>query len=706
MLHAPDAATLDRARERWAALLQAHSGGRGCASAPAVTLETKGELLINALLGRCEVARPELVERFKRRKEVHRKGMKTEDEDLESALTATGNPTNIDEAVRRLQQMRNAENNLVSKRAGHSTRLHVRHALKVTGFNESSALWLLQQQKDVERNIELITKRLGLTTGLGWPSRDKLEAVLTKCENEEGNAMATLKKEWRLEVEMMADIIGAADVDEMLSQRSCREFAFGYPAAPAERAHVEELYYGERSASLAVGEVRRSTVAHFLREAGAVLRQGAQLGSPTRQHVEELLLEMGGDASKVIEFLQAIQSPSRASPPSTATRARTTSRATSASLTHSLEKATAFVKLVWKIANPKEKKPTKKDAKVPEHLAAKCGFPSRSEVEWALLNSEPPLDQNAAVNLLCQLAQAHADAQAANSNNGDGAAASVTRADAMWALEPARGKALLAAKPLSHDEIRAGHSPASVLLAMVGGALASLTAAGVQTAAPEVWAALERFAFDEAAAQRWLHGVGALLQRQSELNITSREEIEAAMGMCGNEPEKVVELMVETAALEAQASELNRPARDDIKRVLSVTWEMDGRKSLAPTIVKAYMAYTRDDTALLNIGLQGAPTEADKTYMVHTLARFGGDAKEALGFMKKVSDIVNMGVDLGEPTRDDAIAALEEHKLEQRAAVRALRDAHRKVLDARLKEEYRKNREAASATGGASVRAQ
>ena len=56
-------------------------------------------------------------------------------------------------------------------------------------------------------------------------------------------------------------------------------------------------------------------------------------------------------------------------------------------------------------------------------------------------------------------------------------------------------------------------------------------------------------------------------------------------------------------------------------------------------------------------------------------------------------------------TRDDAIAALEEHKLEQRAAVRALRDAHRKVLDARLKEEYRKNREAASATGGASVRA-
>ena len=63
-------------------------------------------------------------------------------------------------------------------------------------------------------------------------------------------------------------------------------------------------------------------------------------------------------------------------------------------------------------------------------------------------------------------------------------------------------------------------------------------------------------------------------------------------------------------ALEAQASELNRPARDDIKRVLSVTWEMDGRKSLAPTIVKAYMAYTRDDTALLNIGLQGAPTES------------------------------------------------------------------------------------------------
>ena len=158
------------------------------------------------------------------------------------------------------------------------------------------------------------------------------------------------------------------------------------------------------------------------------------------------------------------------------------------------------------------------------------------------------------------------------------------------------------------------------------------------------------------------------------------------MGMCGNEPEKVVELMVETAALEAQASELNRPARDDIKRVLSVTWEMDGRKSLAPTIVKAYMAYTRDDTALLNIGLQGAPTEADKTYMVHTLARFGGDAKEALGFMKKVSDIVNMGVDLGEPTRDDAIAALEGtvgNAPRPRAA-----DAHR-VLDARLGETAR-----------------
>ena len=122
-----------------------------------------------------------------------------------------------------------------------------------------------------------------------------------------------------------------------------------------------------------------------------------------------MLLEVGGDASKVIEFLQAIQSlegiAAKHGHPGKDDLARYLRQSS-----HSLEKATAFVKLVWKIANPKEKKPTKKDAKVPEHLAAKCGFPSRSEVEWALLNSEPPLDQNAAVNLLCQLAQAHADA--------------------------------------------------------------------------------------------------------------------------------------------------------------------------------------------------------------------------------------------------------------------------------------------------------
>ena len=186
--------------------------------------------------------------------------------------------------------------------------------------------------------------------------------------------MATLKKEWRLEVEMMADIIGAADVDEMLSQRSCREFAFGYPAAPAERAHVEELYYGERSAGLTVGEVRRSTVALPPRggRGAAAGRAARQPDATTRRGIAA---GNGRRRVKVIEFLQAIQSlegiAAKHGHPGKDDLARYLRQSA-----HSLEKATAFVKLVWKIANPKEKKPTKKDAKVPEHIATKCGFPS------------------------------------------------------------------------------------------------------------------------------------------------------------------------------------------------------------------------------------------------------------------------------------------------------------------------------------------
>ena len=83
-------------------------------------------------------------------------------------------------------------------------------------------------------------------------------------------------------------------------------------------------------------------------------------------------------------------------------------------------------------------------------------------------------------------------------------------------LAPMAVRALLAAKPLSHDEIRAGHSPASVLLAMVGGALASLTAAHPSNR-------------DKVAAR---HCISSLLSlAQSEIVTVQRDALRALAAM-------------------------------------------------------------------------------------------------------------------------------------------------------------------------------
>ena len=78
-------------------------------------------------------------------------------------------------------------------------------------------------------------------------------------------------------------------------------------------------------------------------------------------------------------------------------------------------------------------------------------------------------------------------------------------------------------------------------------------------------------------------------------------------------------------------------------------------------------------------------------HIASALKRFNGDREQGMAFMKKVAEIVHMGEDLGHPSRETVIEALEKHKMDQRIATRKLREAYRDVKDAQLKDAYRKN---------------
>ena len=105
-----------------------------------------------------------------------------------------------------------------------------------------------------------------------------------------------------------------------------------------------------------------------------------------------------------------------------------------------------LLKTIWKMANPKPPKPPPKGSKKPPqpYYAEDCGFPSREEVEWALLGTRAegkegkPLDLNRAVELLTKL-------DTMNTARAD--YPGTTRTDVQWSLDVKRTERLLKVRP-------------------------------------------------------------------------------------------------------------------------------------------------------------------------------------------------------------------------------------------------------------------
>ena len=68
-----------------------------------------------------------------------------------------------------------------------------------------------------------------------------------------------------------------------------------------------------------------------------------------------------------------------------------------------------------------------------------------------------------------------------------------------------------------------------------------------------------------------------------------------------------------------------------------------------------------------------------------------------MGYLKKVSEIVGKGEALGSPTRELVVETLDEFGLDQRKATQKIREDYHRRRDLQLKEEYKRNKEAAEA---------
>jgi len=654
--------------------------------------------LINQTTDRCIAPKADKFDLLKKRKEVFGSRTKYLDEDLERALLLGEN--DVDKAVKCLQGMKRAEDNLVSKRGGHATRAQVRYALQTCSFEESDAEYMLVHEKEITRSLSFISERLGTETGLGYPTTAELQMLLVKAQLNEGNVMAGLKKKNRLDCDMMADIIAAAEVEEMLTPERCDAFGFSRQPSAAEQKHVEDayLYKFNRNAD---------AVVNFFVQVGTVIRRS--LGTPERWEVEGLLDEFGKvegkmewQADPVISFLQALQNmvdvASKKGHPSREDCARYLR-----AYLNSEENAMKFMESIHKMSNPKPPKPPPKGSKKPPqpHLAAQCGFPSRSEAEWALKatrdeNKEgKPLNIDKALELLGRLHSFNEERVADETKFGD-----VGRPDIVWALDPDRTDRFIKARPLTHEEYSTGASPTSLLLVQIGALTAvAKTIAGSPSGSissetrHEIWDAIEKFKFDKELAQKYITGVKTLMTRQAELNIESREEVDAMMKEQEYDETKVLELMKNMSEVQKVAGEVGYPSRTEIKEMLLVAWNTDGdRVKMGKDCLKTYKSLLADDGKMMSMfGRQ--PNDSDKLFIRQSTFRFKASQKEVEAYMKKVSELLHQGETLGNPTRERVIEVLEECGTVVRDAHKKMRDEYWKIKDAELKEEYRRNKE-------------
>jgi len=638
-----------------------------------VTLPTEdgaeGAPLVNQLLGRFVMQRPDKLDALAKKP----RRTKVSPEDLLRSIMMSNN--NVDLAVRALQALKRDEDALVTKLGGAATRSMVRHALHVCGGDDKKAAYMLQFHKDITRNADFICERRGLHSGLGYPTRQVIEAQLVADDNEEGNTMSALKKQWKMEVEIMGDLLATAQVEDMLSREMSRAFLHSYPPTAEEREHVEELY-NETFARDGAKTV------HFLTQAGIVLKKAGAIGNPKRATVEKLLREMESDAARVTAFLTSVQNLLVLSAKSGHPSADDCGRYLR-SVGENEEQGALLLKRIWGFTNPKPPKPPKKGPPK-EHLAATTGFPSRAEAEWALLEVEPKLDELKATALLGRL-----NLMSTTQNEYEGpleAKPRVNRADMMWALK----------KEGAYKEVHGGlpNTQADLLLTMLGDLNQKKVAWG-DPPQEDVWQTLEKFDYALERAELWLKAMGTLMSRQIELGVESIEEVAHAMDVHDSNAAKVIELFESISALQKQKG-LGNPARQDIVMVLEVPHvleiqDLDGRLEAAATSLKGFTTLLHDDTAMLNMGMDSKPSLEDKLYMVHELHRFGGDVERAMDLMKNVADIQKLHEDLGHPTRIQVVEALAANRFDFRTAVRKLREAYRHIKDAQLKEVYREN---------------
>lgn len=680
LLHEPP--LLKKLQDRWATCIKKNpkdpkfDGAGGSPLLPPD--ESEGGPLVNHLAGSCVAVRLDRLDSLKKRKEVTSRAANKRfaEEDMHIALKMCNN--NDQEAAKLLVRMFSAVNTVLDRRQGHSTRAQVTYALQTVEYDPDAAEFMLKnQEKVLKQKTDFISEKLGLESGLGYPSRQELERMLVASQLNEGAVMAELKRKAKPDIEAMAEIVAAAEVEEMLTPERCDAFAFTRPHFTAEEAkHCEELYLSDEF------KKDKEKVTHFLTQAGTVIKRS--LGSASREEVEQFLRDMGCESERVLTFLTALSNMCDIGPKQGGATREDCIRYL-VQCDREEGQATEFMKTVWKLANPKAPKPPPKGSKKPPqpHYSEICGFPTRDESEWALLSTRAqgkegqPLDIAKAVEMLCKLDTIHNEIKSGEKHSG------CKREDVVWALDPKRCTL---------------RNPAAAMLDAISHILKKGAETGLKTSRHEILTSLEKLGYDQTATEKYLNGVGTLMSQQSELGIVSREEVEEAMEANEMDDGKVIELFQEAAVLQQRKLEIGNPSRDEIKAMLSLAWGLDPSERVEVTskCLSIYRQLMADDTTLLSL-FGKSPEEEERLYLRSSALRFKGDHEQTMNYLKKVSDIVGKGEALGSPTRELVVQTLEDFALDARKATQRIREDYHTRRDLQLKEEYKRNKEAAEA---------
>jgi len=614
------------------------------------------------------------------------------EEDLDLAMKMKLNDPSA--AATMLLEMGRCENNTLDKRTGHSTRMQVREALQTTEFDEEAALWYLKNRdppdadvKQTTRNVKVmnakydyISQRLGTASGLGYPTRMEVERLLVTHRGEEGKVMAALKREWKLNIDMMVEILAAAEVEEMLTPEMCDAFGFSKPVSADEAKHVEDLYLSDEFGR------DKEKLTHFLTESGTVLRRKAG-DKPPREMVVALLRKMNTESDRVLAFLASLDTMFDAAPKA-AELQRTDVARYLTSYDYDEANATELMKTIWKLANPKPPKPPPKGSKKPPqpYYSEMCGFPSIAECEWALLGTRKandagkPLVLDKALELLQRLDSIHTEVKL-------GSYPKLVREDIIWVLDPLTKRVDLSLK-----------RDAPQLLQGISDLLVAGDANGVKTGRKELLEAYEKFAFDKNRTESYLNAIGTLMRRQLELSVVSREEVEQALEANGLDDVKVIELFEAIAKLQAMRDEIGNASREEIKAMLGLAWDDPDRTAVTKASLATYRTLISNDEQLMSLFGNGVG-EPEREYLRISILRFKGESEASLGYLKKVSEILGKGEALGWPSREYVVEELDKAGLDGRKATQAIRQEYQTRRDLELKEEYAKKRAAQPAGG-------